>query len=242
VPDATLTVQPQRFCLHCRHSLRGISSRHCPECGRAFDPNNPRTTLPHPHGSFWIDLAPVARFATIAIGVITAIALVASAIGYYPMFDPLLLVVMCVIPIGPVLLALPLALAAIGRVPLTRRWRLWGIALPLVCLSIWWTHWPLRLTLALHKPALSKIADQALVLGPSRAPMRVGLYRIRQVRVIQSNSNVGFQLAGDDGGGTYLVRCANTSNPQSAGASPRVWYNTNWKINLGRGWWLVDED
>ena len=31
------------FCKRCRYNLKLIASRACPECGRAFDPENPRT-------------------------------------------------------------------------------------------------------------------------------------------------------------------------------------------------------
>jgi len=31
------------FCKRCRYNLKAIESRTCPECGRAFDPQNPKT-------------------------------------------------------------------------------------------------------------------------------------------------------------------------------------------------------
>src|SRR4051812_38696663 len=31
------------LCFDCNYPLRGLESRHCPECGRAFDPDKPRT-------------------------------------------------------------------------------------------------------------------------------------------------------------------------------------------------------
>lgn len=35
-------------CIGCDYSLRGLESDHCPECGRTFDLNNPRTYRPLP--------------------------------------------------------------------------------------------------------------------------------------------------------------------------------------------------
>jgi hypothetical protein len=33
----------QAYCLGCRHNLRGLTEARCPECGRPFDPRDPRT-------------------------------------------------------------------------------------------------------------------------------------------------------------------------------------------------------
>ena len=35
--------QEQGFCLGCGYALRGLTETRCPECGRAFDPFDPRT-------------------------------------------------------------------------------------------------------------------------------------------------------------------------------------------------------
>lgn len=50
MPDDPLTHTPHNaFCLGCGYALRDLPSRTCPECGRAFDPGNPRTmSLGHP--------------------------------------------------------------------------------------------------------------------------------------------------------------------------------------------------
>src|SRR5688500_9185665 len=45
--DVTTTAAPQPLalglCLGCNYPLRGLSGRRCPECGRPFDPGDPRT-------------------------------------------------------------------------------------------------------------------------------------------------------------------------------------------------------
>jgi hypothetical protein len=35
------------FCKACKYELRGAASRRCPECGRPFDPADPRTFHRH---------------------------------------------------------------------------------------------------------------------------------------------------------------------------------------------------
>lgn len=51
-PDAKLPVhaEPPRFCRACDYELRGLVTPRCPECGRPFNPANPRTYLSRPLG------------------------------------------------------------------------------------------------------------------------------------------------------------------------------------------------
>jgi hypothetical protein len=35
-------IAPVGLCLKCGYDLRGITMHGCPECGREFDPNDPR--------------------------------------------------------------------------------------------------------------------------------------------------------------------------------------------------------
>jgi len=41
-------MQPM-FCRRCRYNLYGLTTHACPECGLAFDPQNPRTYLKSEH-------------------------------------------------------------------------------------------------------------------------------------------------------------------------------------------------
>lgn len=45
-PDPSLP--PRAFCRGCGYALIGLESRQCPECGRGFDPGNPRTFARRP--------------------------------------------------------------------------------------------------------------------------------------------------------------------------------------------------
>lgn len=35
------------YCRHCHYDLRALTTNRCPECGKAFDPNNPDSYYPH---------------------------------------------------------------------------------------------------------------------------------------------------------------------------------------------------
>lgn len=41
--SAEQTTEPGMFCRVCGYALVGLSENRCPECGRAFDPADPRT-------------------------------------------------------------------------------------------------------------------------------------------------------------------------------------------------------
>ncbi len=51
------TRTPNRFCLGCGYSLRGLIDPQCPECGKAFDPNDPKTWSPRPLGEQRVHVA-----------------------------------------------------------------------------------------------------------------------------------------------------------------------------------------
>jgi len=40
-------------CLHCRYALAGVAARRCPECGRAFDPNDASTVHVPGRHNWW---------------------------------------------------------------------------------------------------------------------------------------------------------------------------------------------
>ena len=44
---------PSRYCRRCSYVLDGLESKKCPECGRAFNPDNTRTYRRKPRLTFW---------------------------------------------------------------------------------------------------------------------------------------------------------------------------------------------
>jgi hypothetical protein len=81
-------------CLGCGYALRGLSSRHCPECGRAFDPADPMTMRTPERldralrrARWWAPLA--AWVATIFVALVLAI--------FFRFLSPLVIVAMILI-------------------------------------------------------------------------------------------------------------------------------------------------
>ena len=80
--------QVKRFCLSCRHSLQGIESRRCPECGREFDPTDVSTFSRSERGRIrWIGrlalilaMYPLLLLALLYLTWLTA----AASLGHWP--------------------------------------------------------------------------------------------------------------------------------------------------------------
>jgi hypothetical protein len=241
-----LAQQPTRFCLQCRHALHGLeqSTHRCPECGRDFDPANPRTFSKYSYGENWAALAQILRIFTRISVVCTAGAFLLSFFGV----DHMWVFFLAGLPMMSVILLLPLqmlilwiAQTAGGWQALSRRWMMAGWISIAVFLSIMITQWPLRVNFHFHKPWLERAADAYATVTPPPQPHRltlngkerIGLLGFRRV-VMLHNGNIGFQLSGGLGGGMYLVRTA-------PGGKDLTWYNCGVQ-SLGNNWHIVHED
>jgi hypothetical protein len=223
------TSSQSRYCLNCGYALRGLTESQCPECGRLFDPQNPRTTAAHPEQKGLIVLAHAGKTLTILLGVAAGVAFIASALGVDTMlffFASMLLV--------PLILLLLFAVLN-PAVPLSPRRRMVGIACSALLVSIVWTEWPFRLMFELHRPAMNRAMQRARSgeVQTDAGPLRVGLFWFREVRTAP-NGNIGFQLTGDRGGGVHVV------HQWQAGGW--IWYNTDGVEDLDGGWFRAYED
>jgi hypothetical protein len=216
-----------RYCLGCSHSLRGVTEPVCPECGRDFDPHDPRTTGESPF--------PVRRalgrltrgLALFGIAVLL-VAILCSAAGWREWMW------LFAFAMSPILL-LGAVMAMIPPIMLSRRWRMACIAVPLIVASVVLTDWPFRLVFELHR-ARFDAAVAEIRAAEGRLPagrMQIGGYQILAVKS-KSEGSLGFQLTGGRGGGVFLVHLAPTG-------SLRGW-NTNWELDLGGEWWMIYED
>jgi hypothetical protein len=80
--------EQERYCLSCRHSLRGLASRECPECGRAFDPGDKRTFAEtnrrDPRWLRWIVVA-ISLYPLLALALLYGTWLAAAvSLGHWP--------------------------------------------------------------------------------------------------------------------------------------------------------------
>jgi hypothetical protein len=223
------THETPRFCLSCRYPLAGLAHHTCPECGRTFNPLDPRTTASHPLHDGRLALARTAQALTVVLAIASAIAIVVCAAGADVMLR------WCAgFLLAPFILLLLIAAVSPGA-PLATRWRLAGVASAALLASIIILDWPFRLVFEFHRPALNR-AVQRVHSGEQAIDsdgLRIGMFSFRTAR-LHREGNIGFQLTGGPGGGTFLVR--------RAPGSTWIWYNTNWEQNLGGGWYRVYED
>ncbi|MFM1822412.1 MAG: hypothetical protein RI967_678 [Planctomycetota bacterium] len=218
----------RRFCLDCRHPLDPAGSSACPECGRAFDPRDPRSTRASADGGFARAFEDFARAAAWVIATGAVAATIAIALGFSPIW--ILLLSCASTPF--VLLAALAALLPLRRLSMRRRATI--LASTALLASVVATRWPLRVMFELHRDALDRLAASIASGAPTPAgPTTVGVMRFRRVRQL-SDGTLGFQVSGNAGGGIYLVR--------PAIGTTRIWINTNWEHDWGGGWWEVYED
>jgi hypothetical protein len=209
--------------------LRDIDSRACPECGRGFDPGDPRTTSYHPGGGVRRGFALAGCVLAAGVGVAALAAVISSAMAV----DPLVLFLGGLL-LTPFVLIL-LVLCAIPPLPIRGRVRLGALLAVAVLVSVVITNWPFWICFAVHRPAFQRLADGFRKGDPQvvKGSRWVGVLHVRRIRATP-NGNVGFQLSGGDGGGMYIVH--------RAPGVTWTWDNTNWEHELGDGWVRVYQD
>ena len=230
-----------RCCIGCGHVLQGVTSRICSECGRGFDPDDPRTTARVGNWGLRRGLIGTCRVLHWAFPLFAAALILYSGLGGH-----WLLVAMIVVCSFPLVL-LQFGLLALPIQPISMRRRMLGYVVLLVVVSIPFTDWPVRATFMMHRGALQAIADRVHAGEALPRETRVGILRFRQIRQSRNQGHVGFQLNGGAGGGMYFVATPPgfVGEPSSHGPLRNfrnVWDNTNWTVDLGDGWYLVEQD
>ena len=226
-----------RFCIGCGYALASSRGSSCPECGRAYDPADPRTTAATSRERrFREGLRRATATLTWGIGGVGCGAVLWGLTGGDSMFAML-----AGLPLVPVAVIL-IAIAAMPWNPVSMHRRLTAVAASVLLIStslpLWRLDlWPLRLSIALHRAGLERIAAEYATTEDELLKdrtARTGILGITGIR--RFNGNLGLQLSGDRGGGVFLVKA------MSSPASRAIWMNTNWEIDLDDGWWLVYQD
>lgn len=215
-----------RSCKDCGYRLRQLQQDACPECGRDFDPNDVRTTLGSPNWNPWKLLGSFYTGLVLMIGGVASAATVLSFLAFDPLIYKLITFAMSVLMLPLVIMTL------IPRVETRFRTRLIGLASVALLLSVAFTDWPLRVSFAFHRPALEVHARKFLAGETVTTPTTFGLFTV--IEVTYHQGNVGYQLTGGAGGGTFLV----LKDP----SNEFVWINTNWEWALGADWFHVYQD
>ena len=181
-------------CLDCNYPLHSLPENRCPECGREFDLDDPKTVRNRhaigPTARLW--LKPPGRVFNVCVG-LNALVLLFSA-GLPEVCAPLFLISLGFwLIIGGtwgVHLVGSLGVAWYLRQPTFRRWRTWRrwlLTPVIVACTILLLHLnaPFRLAFYLSRPAMDRLAQQVLD-APDEAPRGawVGLYNADAIETV----------------------------------------------------------
>lgn len=231
-----------RCCLGCGHPLRGVTARVCPECGRGFDPDVHRTMGKVGNFGFrrgLIGTCNSLHWAFLVFAV--AIILYSGLGGHWILIAMIVFASLPLVLLQFILLALPLQ-------PISVRRRLLGYLVPLAVISVPVTDWPIRANFKLHQASLKAVADRVASGEKIAGEISIGTFRFRRVGTAYNHEDhIGFQINGGRHGGMYFVATPPGFVPGPSSRQPTrnqrgVWTNTNWTVDLGDGWFLVEQD
>jgi hypothetical protein len=230
-----------RCCIGCGHPLRGVTRKVCPECGRRFDPDLPRTMGKVANLGFRRGLIGTCRVLHWAFLIFAVTIILYSGLGGH-----WILVAMIVFASLPIML-LQFILLALPMQPISVQRRLLGYLVPLAVISVPLTDWPIRMNFELHEASLQAVADRVASGETFPRGTRVGILRFRQIRKARTREHIGFQINGGGHGGMFFVATppefvGRPSSYQPLRNLGNVWDNTNWTVDLGNGWYLVEQD
>lgn len=201
------------YCLLCQYSLRELTESRCPECGRAFDLNDPksfRKELLSKNAAYWLS-PPGTRSKWIAIA-LASIALASNAFpeGFFVLFIPVILgwlICCCWWLTRLIIWAIGHLMHGFVHQPGRNaiRWLITpGILATMIgCLAL---NVPLYMTFFVSLPFMNRTAAQ--VLTPAKPPLSIswiGVYPVERVEAFQGGMR--FLVAGtgfmDSGGFAY---------------------------------------
>jgi hypothetical protein len=241
-------------CLQCGYSLRGLPEPRCPECGRAFDPADPRTFGPR-SSTRWFqgwDAPPpqwqayvLALFSILPIVYFSSPVRLAAAWPRHRSFGESVLLLASVLL--PTVLGLGYCIRVIAILDSRRRsgvppsglsrggWRQWVVtpvcilllaaAPPMTCF------WPCYLRFHLSRPALEREAKACLEGSPRLKEGRwIGLYYVKRTAARGSGAAV-FEIEPGSAGVDAVGFVYDPRNPPPHGYRQCIatdWYVDTW--------------
>ena len=176
-PNVGLTGETEAYCRGCFYPLRGLTTPRCPECGRVFDPANPKTMHVGPPIGPWLRRlvrGPGILYHLIAVAAVAWL-MYAASVPYVS--TALLYGERAAIAWGGVwcarLSAALVAMIVCRRRSARRAWRWWrwpiAPAMTALTLALLKTDAPLRVRFALARPAFDRLVAQLSQPGVGRA-------------------------------------------------------------------------
>jgi hypothetical protein len=238
--EVTPQSQDVRLCLDCNYSLIGLPTNRCPECGREFNLENPKS-FNSERPLRWIDrklLKPIGwpTFTTIALICCGYLYLGIYPAMYFLWFVPF---VLALVPLF--LVALMLAVRDLLRNCLipspdflrdSRQRERRALAIVGISLLLVLFHVPLRIVFFLAKPELDRVA-QGINDGSISQPIkshRAGPIVISDTAYSDDDQHF-FYIHGFGGGGFVYCRTPGKYLHYNSGADGHLWSNWYWWIN-----------
>lgn len=201
-----LPVPPSALCGGCNYPLRGLAEPRCPECGRGFDPNDPRTmNLGRPTTALarWALAPPGRPLAGLALFAAAFTLAATSVPGSYVLVLLSAVLLWCVCGAWWLLRVLTAVVVDLIYRRRAQRsagglWR-WGVAPALVALTVAAVKLglPARAAYRLSRPAMDRLAARTMAAPPgTRWPGRqwVGVFPARDVE--RTAAGVKFTIVG----------------------------------------------
>lgn len=235
-------------CLTCGYALRSLPINVCPECGRTFDPADPRTYKPGPKSPWWHAFAgPPPGYFRWPLVIYTVFLLFDSSspglpTQLFPLFIVSMALTVCGAPLYVLVLLLDYGLRIAVRTGYGRHFdelsqqpekspKKWAVA-PLclaVLLSIGVFDFPLRIRFALSRPALERAAEAYLDgTRTNTGGQWIGLFRVEKISVNKSIPGpphvffeTGFTLIDEIG---FLYAPNRKGNALTPDVLPDPWY------------------
>jgi hypothetical protein len=230
----------EMYCRACGYNLRSLREERCPECGRAFRADDPKTYFERPYATWAALVARPPQLWSSALAVLGALAFLIGRSSPTSVWHPSVWLiggsfVLVFVSVECILRGMAVIGCILRHKPRPidrrRRWR-WAVvpAVLLVVVSGAVTSWPLQLRFRLSQPSFERVARQYLSgeLG-DRGPRWVGLYWISEISSYETGE-VEFATGTRMFSACGFVYCPPESPMHKHRFGWHAWLAENWTI------------